>query len=279
MQDPDIKLTELVDQADASIRLRHIIHAISESPLKGFGSIREYLNDRVENEANLRRWRGVGQKSIDEFNVILQQYTSDNQAFVDKWKLALASSGLTPIQLKNPNLLLTELVEKANSSVRLRHAIQAICGGVNPPYTTVGEYVSNRVSNEGKLKSQLNVGKTTVKEFNDLIDLFITSEEACLEKWQAYQKWGVEDIDFHKSALEKLTSDCAEIDKRFPGTFEKLNNAAKSLLTEDHDLPEKLTQLSKVAKSILKDPKRAKMMEMRVQGASLEEAAGLHSTV
>ena len=309
MQHPDIKLTELVDLADASIRLRHVIHAISESALTGFDRVSDYINNRVENEAKLRSWRGFGQKSMDEFNLILKTYTSDTQAFVDKWKLTLESNGfpsvdhkdhdlsstastanneqsfidkwkialesnsLKHIQLKNPDLLLTELVKTANSSVRLRHAIQAICEGVNPPFTTVGEYVSKRISNEAKLKGQLNVGKTTIKEFNDLIDLFITSEEACIEKWHANQKWGDEGLDFYKSTLEKLTSDCAEINKRFPGTFEKLTIAANSLSTEDYDLPEKLTQLSKVAKGILKDPKRAKMMEMRVQGASLEEAA------
>lgn len=273
MQHPDIKLTELVDLADASIRLRHIIHAISESAVTGFGSVSEYLNDRIENDRKLRSWRGIGQKSIDEFNLILQLYISDNSVFAEKWRLTLAKSGLAPIELRHPEMLLTDLVEGANASVRLKNAIHAICDGVSPPFITVGDYISERVGNESKFRSRLNVGRTTINEFNELIDLYISSDSASLEPSGEFLTHAERGKKLYVETVTNLINDCIEVNKRHPDTFDNLVCAAKSISLETNDNAENVTNLTKIVKRLLKDQKLGQMMQIRTQGASLEEAA------
>ena len=175
--------------------------------------------------------------------------------------------------MKKMDTGLVEVVDAGGASVRLRNVVRAVCDSKNPPFVTVGEYLSNRAENEQKLQRWPNAGAKTVAEFNSLLDLFCANESHPIGQGKQGPSSAIGKTPKLIKGVEELQETSRKITSLFPGLFDKFVKQVGALCAAEQIDEAVLWKLIKDGKAILKLGNKGSMLKMRQDGATLEEVA------
>lgn len=115
MEKLDTKLTDIVDASGVSVRLRNIIHAICSAESPHFETLGDYLANRAENEQKLRWWRSAGEKTVAEFNSLVDLFANGQLEIFEPTSESKSSEDKKTQKLKDEIVSLREISAKISS--------------------------------------------------------------------------------------------------------------------------------------------------------------------
>lgn len=168
---------------------------------------------------------------------------------------------------------LTEILEAGGASVRLRNIIKAICSTEVPSFVTVGEYLADRDANEEKVKRWRGAGEKTVNELNSLLNLFSSGQLKIDDQiTQANTRVDKKRLKLEEeiASLKELSNQIASV---YPMVFDRFQEIVEAVDVDEAPDETKIWKLIKDGRGILKLGNKVSMFKMRLEGATLEEAA------
>lgn len=237
---------DFLQRSSVSTRLRNALKkAISNNTLP-YRTIGEYLDAGEAAPDQLLKLQNVGLTTVNELNLLVGRLR-ESPPVLDE------NAGITS-QISNVRgLTFEELIQSPTVSVRLRNCITSTLKDGSFPFKTVSDYLDRRGEAELLLLKLPNLGKTTAREVQVLID-------SLLEGSLPYSSEKGEQKDRRLALASQLT-------EKYPLVFENLLTNHEDFLNSD---PLTGKQVEKSIKSLLKNPNHAEVCQRRFFGETLD---------